>query len=64
MRSQVVYRVIRRLRALNLLPKQLQSLDEGGGLGLLVRLLRDEGGEAWGHDLYTSPVFYRALYFI
>lgn len=57
MRAQVIHRVIRRLRALRLLPKCTTSLDEGAGLGLLVRLLRDNGCEAWGHDPYATPVF-------
>lgn len=56
MRAQIVYRVIRRLRSLRLLASPLRVLDEGAGLGLLVRLLRDDGVEAWGHDPYARPV--------
>jgi hypothetical protein len=56
MRAQIVHRVIRRLRAQRLLASPLRVLDEGAGLGLLVRLLRDEGIEAWGHDRYAPAV--------
>jgi len=56
MRSQAVHRVVRRLRALRLLPSKHRSLDEGAGLGLLVRLLLDEGCESWGHDPYATPI--------
>ena len=56
MRAQIVHRVIRRLRAQRLLATPLRVLDEGAGLGLLVRLLRDEGIEAWGHDPYATAV--------
>lgn len=55
-RAQAIHRVIRRLRSLRLLPVKLRALDEGAGLGLLVRLLRDHGVEAWGHDPYATPV--------
>jgi len=57
MRSQAVHRVIRRLRSLRLLPRRHRSLDHGSGLGILVRLLRDEGKEAWGFDPYSKPCF-------
>lgn len=32
-------------------------LDFGGGVGLLCRLLRDLGFDAWYYDRYTSPAF-------
>lgn len=54
LRAQTVHRVIRRLRALRLLPSPLRVLDEGAGLGFLVRLLRDQQIEAWGHDPYAK----------
>lgn len=31
------------------------TLDFGGGAGLLTRLLRDAGHDAWWYDQYTSP---------
>ncbi|HJV35052.1 class I SAM-dependent methyltransferase, partial [Geomonas sp.] len=58
MRSLAVQRVIHSLRAEKLLRKSPpRSLDEGAGLGILVRLLRDDGYDAWGHDPYAAPVF-------
>jgi hypothetical protein len=56
MRAQAIHRIVRRLRSIGLLPTTLRSLDEGAGLGLLVRLLRDSGYEAWGHDPYALPI--------
>ena len=56
MRAQIVHRVIRRLRAQRLLASPLRVLDEGAGLGLLVRLLRDNCIEAWGHDPYATAI--------
>lgn len=57
LRSQAVHRVIRRLRAGGLVPHRPRTLDEGAGFGILVRLLRDEGCDAWGHDPYAKPAF-------
>jgi hypothetical protein len=36
-------------------------LDSGGGAGVLCRLLRDHGFDAWVSDKYADPVFARAF---
>lgn len=56
MRAQIIHRVILRLRFLRLLKNPVRALDEGASLGLLVRLLRDAGIEAWGHDPYACAM--------
>jgi len=56
-RTLFVHRVVRRLRGAGLLPREHRSLDYGSGFGMLVRLQRDHGIEAWGYDLYATPKF-------
>jgi hypothetical protein len=38
-----------------------QLLDFGGGAGLLCRLLRDRGYDAYVHDKYADPIYARAF---
>lgn len=57
MRTLAVHRILRRLRAARALPSRHSSLDFGSGAGMLVRLLRDEGQDAWGYDLYRDANF-------
>jgi SAM-dependent methyltransferase len=57
MRAMAVHRILRRLRAVRALPRRHRSLDFGSGAGMLVRLLRDEGQDAWGYDLYRDANF-------
>ena len=56
-RTQFVHRFIRRLRGVGILPRRHRSLDYGCGIGMLVRLERDRGIEAWGYDIYATPKF-------
>ncbi|MDP1832480.1 MAG: class I SAM-dependent methyltransferase [Geothrix sp.] len=58
-RSMFVHRCIRRLRAtrVRLLPRQFRSLDVGCGKGLLLRLLLDEGMDAWAYDPYPKSIY-------
>jgi hypothetical protein len=56
-RTMFVNRFLRRLRGAGILPPQHRSLDYGAGIGMLVRLERDRGIEAWGYDLYSTPKF-------
>jgi SAM-dependent methyltransferase len=61
MRALAVHRVLRRLRAARVLPPNHRSLDFGSGRGTLVRLLRDEGQDAWGYEPYGDPIFAEAF---
>jgi hypothetical protein len=56
-RSLFISRFVRRLRGTGILPRHYQSLDYGSGFGMLVRLQRDRGVEAWGYDRYAKPKF-------
>jgi hypothetical protein len=56
-RTLFVHRFLRRLRASGVLPRSYSSLDYGSGFGILVRLLRDRGADAWGYDRYATPIF-------
>lgn len=58
-RTLFIHRCIRRMRAtsVGLVPRRCRSLDFGAGRGLLLRLLLDEGKEAWGLDPYPNAVF-------
>ena len=48
------------MRATGLLDHRHTTLDFGSGVGLLVRLLRDEGREAWGYEPYRAAQFAEA----
>lgn len=58
-RTLFIHRCLRRMRngALGLLPKRSRSLDYGSGRGLLLRLLLDDGQDAWGYDPYPRAIF-------
>ena len=56
-RCSFIHRTIRRMRALKLLPKYFRSLDFGSGKGILLRMLLDDGQDAWGFDTYAAPAF-------
>ncbi len=56
-RCAFVNRVIRRMRALKILPKRFRSLDFGSGKGILLRMQLDDGQEAWGFDQYAHAAF-------
>jgi len=53
-RSFLTAMLVRALRQSGLLTKGARALDYGAGLGLLVRLLRDGGFDAWGVDKYRK----------
>ena len=55
-RSFVTCQFIRAMRTVELLKKSACVLDYGTGTGLLVRMLRDQGFDAWGFDRYVTPV--------
>jgi SAM-dependent methyltransferase len=59
MRTLFVHRCLRRLRArpIRLLPKRSRTLDIGTGHGLLLRMLLDDGHDAWGYDPYPHAIF-------
>jgi SAM-dependent methyltransferase len=59
LRTQFVHRCLRRLRArsIRLLPKHSRTLDIGTGHGLLLRMLLDDGHDAWGYDPYPHAIF-------
>ncbi len=57
MRANAVHRIIRRMRASGMLPRKHSALDFGSGPGTLVRLLRDEGKNAYGYEPYRDPFF-------
>jgi SAM-dependent methyltransferase len=61
MRALAVHRIVRRLRATRALPSNHRSLDFGSGRGTLVRLLRDEGQDAWGFEPYGEANFAEAF---
>src|SRR6266446_2365707 len=56
-------RCLRNLAALSamsmsgLVQRRRRLIDYGGGSGLLCRLLRDAGFDAWGLDPYSKPEF-------
>jgi SAM-dependent methyltransferase len=56
-RCAFIHRTVRRLRALKLLPKRGRCLDFGSGKGILLRMLLDDGQDAWGFDAYATPAF-------
>lgn len=58
-RSLFVHRSIRRLRSwpIGLLRRKARTLDIGTGRGMLLRLLLDDGHDAWGFDPYPHSVF-------
>ena len=56
-RCAFIHRTIRRMRALKLLPKRFRSLDFGSGKGILLRMLLDDGQDAWGFDAYATSSF-------
>lgn len=56
-RSGFLLRCIKRMKALGFLPKHFRSLDYGAGKGVLLRLLLDDGQDAWGYDAYPRPAF-------
>ncbi len=51
-RSILTALLVRALRYSRLLRRSARCLDFGAGLGLLVRLLRDQGIDAWGVDKF------------
>ncbi|MDP6811037.1 MAG: class I SAM-dependent methyltransferase [Kiritimatiellia bacterium] len=53
-RSIICSLFIRAMRCVGLAPKGGRVLDFGAGNGLLVRLLRDQGFDAWGVDKHAS----------
>lgn len=57
-RSMFIHRCIRRMRAgsIGMIPKRCRTLDFGAGRGLLLRLILDEGKEAWGVDPYPIAI--------
>ncbi|NTW86989.1 MAG: class I SAM-dependent methyltransferase [Holophagaceae bacterium] len=59
LRSQFVHRCLRRLRArpIRILSKRSRTLDVGAGRGLLLRMLLDDGHDAWGFDPYPQSIF-------
>ena len=58
-RTLFIHRCLRRLRSrtIGLLPKRSRTLDVGTGRGLLLRLLLDNGHDAWGFDPYPQSIF-------
>jgi SAM-dependent methyltransferase len=58
-RTLFVHRCLRRLRSktIGLLPRRSRTLDIGTGRGLLLRMLLDDGHDAWGFDPYPHSVF-------
>lgn len=56
-RCLFIHRCIRRMRHLRLLPRRFRSLDFGSGRGVLLRLLLDDGMDAWGFDPFPAPAF-------
>lgn len=58
-RTLFVHRCLRRLRSrtVGLIPGRSRTLDIGTGRGLLLRLLLDDGHDAWGFDPYPHSVF-------
>ncbi len=44
---------IRAMRQAGILKREARIVDFGGGSGLLVRLLRDQGLDAWGYDKFS-----------
>jgi SAM-dependent methyltransferase len=56
-RTLYVHRVLRRLRHHGLLPRRFRSLDFGCGKAALVRLLLDDGCDAWGQDAYPRAAY-------
>lgn len=57
-RCLFIHRCIRRMRSrrIGIIPRRARTLDFGAGRGFLVRLLRDDGQDAWGYDPYPIPV--------
>jgi SAM-dependent methyltransferase len=55
-RALFVHRSLRRMRFVGLFPKRCRTLDYGSGTGLLVRLLLDQGYDAWGYDPLATPI--------
>ncbi|MBL7077255.1 MAG: class I SAM-dependent methyltransferase [Kiritimatiellae bacterium] len=53
-RSIICSLFIRAMRYVGLVPRGGRVLDFGAGNGLLVRLLRDQGFDAWGFDKHTT----------
>lgn len=53
-RSIICSLFIRAMRVVGLVPRAGRVLDFGAGNGLLVRLLRDQGFDAWGFDKHTT----------
>lgn len=56
-RTLFVHRVLRRFRHHGLLPARFRSLDFGCGKAALVRLLLDQGCDAWGQDAYPRAAY-------
>lgn len=58
-RTHFIHRCLRRLRSrtIGLVPKRSRTLDIGTGRGLLLRMLLDDGHDAWGFDPYPHAVF-------
>jgi SAM-dependent methyltransferase len=56
-RTLFVHRVLRRFRHHGLLPGRFRSLDFGCGKAALVRLLLDQGHDAWGQDAYPRAAY-------
>lgn len=56
-RTLFIHRVLRRFRHYRLLPPHIRSLDFGCGKAALVRLLLDQGCDAWGQDAYPRPAY-------
>lgn len=58
-RTLFVHRCLRRMRSrgVRLLSKRGRTLDIGTGRGLLLRMLLDDGHDAWGFDPYPNSVF-------
>ncbi len=56
-RTLFVQRVLRRFRHHGLLQPQFRSLDFGCGKAALIRLLLDQGCDAWGQDAYPRAAY-------
>jgi SAM-dependent methyltransferase len=57
-RTLFIHRCIRRMRAgsIGLVPRRCRTLEFGAGRGFLLRLLLDEGKDAWGFDPYPIAI--------
>jgi hypothetical protein len=58
-RCLMVWRVVRRLASLGLVPAGARCLDFGAGKGVLLRALLDDRMDAWAYDPYPQSAFAR-----